>query len=93
MRALVLTAVLALGCAVPAWSADAATADNGGTTNAICHCGKAVDAKVEIVTRTIEGRTHRIATCSDECAKAAKADPKKAVKAIEAHNRKDQKDR
>ena len=92
MRTLILTALLAVGFAGSAFSADAPApgAAVAKAENANCCCGKPVDAKVAPVTVTVEGKTHTIGVCSDECAKAAKADPKKALAGVEAHNKKDE---
>ncbi len=85
MRNLILAALLSVGFLAPAFSADVAAA---AATNANCCCGKPVDAKVEAVTVTVEGKTHAIGVCGDECAKHVQADPKKAVAGVEAHNKK-----
>ena len=91
MRHLILTAILAVGFLAPAFSADEhAAVEAAKATNANCCCGKPVDAKVAPVTVTVEGKTHTIGVCSDECAKAAKADPAKAVAGVTAHNKKDE---
>ena len=91
MRTLILTALLAVGFAGSAFSADEhAAAPAAKAENANCCCGKPADAKIAPVTVTVEGKTHTIGVCSDECAKAAKADPKKALAGVEAHNKKDE---
>lgn len=87
MRNLILAALLSVGFLAPAFSADAA-ATAATATNANCCCGKPVDAKVDPVTVTVEGKTHVIGVCGTECAKHVQADPKKAVAGVEAHNKK-----
>lgn len=89
MRNIIFTAILALGFAAVSFGADAAPAAAAAKAeNAMCVCGKPTDAKIAPVTVTVEGKTHVIGVCSDACAKEVKADPKKAVAAIEAHNKK-----
>ncbi len=87
MRNLILAAILSVGFLAPAFTADAAAAP-AAATNANCCCGKPVDAKVEAVTVTVEGKTHVVGVCGTECAKVVQADPKKAIAGVEAHNKK-----
>ncbi len=88
MRTIILPALLlALGFAGSLFAEDKAPAV-AKAENANCCCGKPVDAKVEPVTVTVEGKTHVMGVCGTECAKAVQADPKKAVAGVEAHNKK-----
>src|SRR4051812_24278109 len=89
MRTLILTALLAVGFAGSAFSgANHAAAPAANAENATCCCGKPVDAKAAPVTVTAEGKTHATGVCSHGSARAAKADPKKALAGVEAHNKK-----
>ena len=85
MKIMIIAAVAALAFLAPAFSEEAKAA----ATNANCCCGKPVDAKVEAVTVKVGDAEHKISVCSKECAEAVKKmDPKEAVKAVEAHNKK-----
>ena len=85
MKIMIIAAVAALAFLAPAFSEEAKAA----VTNANCCCGKPVDAKVEAVAVKVGDAETKISVCSKECAEAVKKmDPKEAVKAVEAHNKK-----
>ena len=86
MRNLFLSIAALAIFAAPTFGAEMAKAEN-----AMCVCGKAVDAKVEPISiKSGEGdaaKTHTFAVCCAECGakmKAMKAED--AVKAVEAKN-------
>ncbi len=87
MRNLFLGAIAALAFIAPVAAAEAAAATEA-KANAMCCCGKPVDAKVDAVSVKVDGADHKLAVCSKECAEAVKKmDPKEAVKATDAHNK------
>lgn len=87
MKSMIIAAVATLAFLAPAFGEDAKPAAE--SLNAMCCCGKPVDAKVEPVSIKVGDADKKIAVCSKECAEAVKKmDPKEAWKAVEAHNKK-----
>lgn len=90
MKSMLIAAVAAFAFIAPTFGEEAKAAVEA--KNAVCCCGKPVDAAIEPVTIKLGEAEKKIAVCSKECHEAVgKMDPKEAWKAAEAHNKKDEK--